>query len=68
MFWYLICDLVPQIVEQAENRWMTLMADWRGYYQYNSTVKAYIEIISWEKLLDDAKVRHRIFFEKLGLD
>lgn len=38
-----------------------------GYYGYNETLNAYYEIISYAKLLADAKKRNRILFEKLHL-
>jgi hypothetical protein len=38
-----------------------------GYYGYNPSLSAYVEIISYAKLLRDAKKRNRILFEKLHL-
>jgi len=38
-----------------------------GYYTYNSQYNAHIEMISYDKLLPDAKLRNWVWFEKLGL-
>jgi hypothetical protein len=38
-----------------------------GYYVYNPALSAYVEIISYTKLLQDAKKRNRILFDKLHL-
>lgn len=38
-----------------------------GYYGYNPKASAYVEIISYAKLLQDAKRRNKILFDKLHL-
>jgi len=38
-----------------------------GYFWYNPNNKAYVELISFEKLLGDAKKRNLALFKKLGL-
>ena len=38
-----------------------------GYYGFNETLSAYYEILSYQKILEDAKRRNRILFEKLNL-
>lgn len=35
------------------------------YYGFNHNINAYIEIISYEKLLEDSKKRNKILFDKL---
>jgi len=39
-----------------------------GYYTYNNQYNAHIEILSYDKLLPDAKTRNWVWFDKLGLD
>ena len=39
--------------------------DGEGYFGYNPTVGTYIEVISYDKLLKDAKQRNRTLFDKL---
>jgi hypothetical protein len=38
-----------------------------GMYKYNDTAHAYMEIISFDKLIFDSEKRNKILFEKLGI-
>lgn len=64
---YIIADMTQKLKKSAINRGMTRTPDGMGYFWYNSApeINAYVEIISYEKLLNDAKKRNRILFEKL---
>ena len=44
------------------------MPDNKGWFLIQDNTNLRIEFVTWEKLLNDAVVRHRIFFEKLGLE
>lgn len=63
---YLIADLTPSLRNQVYGRYHENY-DKEGYFSTLATGKGYIEIISYNKLLDDARRRNRILFEKLGL-
>ena len=39
-----------------------------GYFGYNSEYKAFIEIIDFRSMIEDAKERNRFFFKELGID
>ncbi len=41
--------------------------DGQGYVGFNQSVGAYVEIISFDKLIGDAKKRNAVLFEKLGI-
>jgi len=41
--------------------------DGRGVFYVYESHRAYIEVISYDKLLDDARKRNRILFDKLQL-
>jgi len=41
--------------------------DGEGYYNTLSSGNGYVEIISYDKLINDAKRRNRVLFDKLGL-
>ncbi len=41
--------------------------DGMGYFGYNKHFQAYIEVISYDQLVDMAMERNRAFFDKLGL-
>lgn len=64
---YIVCDLTPKLEDQAVYAQLTKTPDGLGYFGYNSQVGVYIEIISFAKLIADAKKRNAAFFEKLGL-
>jgi hypothetical protein len=62
-----ICDTTKEVEIIAQNKGMLPTPDNLGYYGYNPTLSAYVEIISYKKLLRDAKKRNRILFDKLHL-
>jgi hypothetical protein len=64
---YVICDTTAAIEVIAQNKGMLPTPDNLGYYVYNPALSAYVEIISYTKLLQDAKKRNRILFDKLHL-
>ncbi|MBZ5636920.1 MAG: ATP-binding protein [Acidobacteriia bacterium] len=64
---YVICDTTKEVEIIAENKGMWSTPDNLGYFGYNPKLSAYVEIISYAKLLQDAKRRNRILFDKLHL-
>lgn len=64
---YVVCDLTESIKKRCNLFSLTLSNDKMGYFGYNPNYKAYIEVISFDKLVDSAKKRNRAFFDKLGL-
>lgn len=66
-FCYIICDLTPSIIERCEMKNLKVTYDKMGYFGYNDNIKAYIEVISFDRLVNNAKQRNRAFFDKLGL-
>lgn len=68
-FCYAICDLTDQVKEFAENSGYSTLPGGLGYYNFNPNplLKAHIEIIAFDKIVLDAKQRHKAFFDKLGI-
>lgn len=64
---YIVCDITPKIESIMDTHDYTLTNDGLGYFGYNKKHKAYIELISYDKLLEDASKRNKIFFDKLNL-
>jgi hypothetical protein len=64
---YVICDISDKIKEFAKIHQLTIAPDGEGYFGYHNGFKMYVEVISFNKLLKDAKLRNKIFFEKLHL-
>ncbi len=65
---YVICDINDKIKEFAKKATLKPTPDNMGYFGYNSEYNCYIEVISFDKILADAKKRNRILFKKLGLE
>ncbi|MDO9215247.1 MAG: ATP-binding protein [Methylococcales bacterium] len=64
---YVICDLTPNMVDQCAMFDLTVTSDYMGYFGYNKNYKTYIEVISYNKLVNAANERNKAFFDKLGL-
>lgn len=65
---YVICDPnVQQIKEFAEDGNYAVLQGEYGFYNYNRNHNSHVEIIAFDKIVIDAKQRHRAFFEKLGI-
>lgn len=64
---YVVCDLTPKVKKWLQNdKNFTPMPDGLGWFQWFGNIKLYMEVISWTKLLRDAEMRNKIFFNKLG--
>lgn len=64
---YVICDITPSVEKRCKLAQLTVTSDRQGYFGYNANYKAYIEVISFDRLLNGARERNRAFFDKLGL-
>ena len=64
---YVICDTTKEVEVIAQNKALLPTPDQLGYYGYNPSLSAFVEVISYTKLLRDAKKRNRILFDKLHL-
>jgi len=64
---YILVNLTPKIEKFAKSYKLSPTPDNNGYYGYNDSYNAYVEIIDYRKLLEDSKKRNRVLFDKLGL-
>jgi hypothetical protein len=64
---YIICDLTPTLKRQAIKSNFKTTPDRKGYFFLHSELNAYIEIISFSKLVSDAKRRNQVLFDQLNL-
>lgn len=62
---YVIADITSTLKKSAARAGLIPTQDGEGYFGYNPTVGTYIEVISYDKLLKDAKQRNRALFDKL---
>lgn len=62
---YVIADMTSSLKKDAANAGLTRTPDKGGYFGYNAPRGAYIEVISYDKLIKDAKQRNQVLFDKL---
>lgn len=66
---YIICDIRPSLLKILERREFEQTPDGQGWFKVKSKFySAYFEVMPFEKVLDDARKRNRILFEKLQID
>lgn len=66
-FCYVLCDLTESVRQRCEAHDATLTHDKLGYFFYHKNFRAYVEVISFDRLVNSAKERNKAFFDKLGL-
>lgn len=64
---YAICDINEKIRDFAEGGGYRQIPGERGYYNYNPTYNAHIEIVDFDKIVSDANIRHKALFAELGI-
>jgi len=62
---YILCSLTPRIKAIAMDHDFVKTPDNEGYFKYHQAQGCYIELVSYDKVLNDAKKRNRAFFERL---
>ena len=67
IYCYVICDLTTSVRELLDSRNFKPLFDNQGYMFYHDNHNAMIEVISFDKLLNDAKKRNKVLFKKLNL-
>lgn len=64
---YIICDLTKKLKGFATDAAYKLLPSGDGYFSFNENYNMYVEIMSFDKILNDSKERNRVLFEKLNL-
>lgn len=65
---YIICTLTPKMREVAVDQYdFVVLPDGNGYIGYHKTHRIYFQIISYKKMIQDAKDRNKILFDKLNI-
>ncbi len=65
---YIICEVNDKIRTYAKRQRFTELKNEYGFYAYNDDYRAHIEIVNFDTIVNDASMRHKAFFEKLGLN
>jgi hypothetical protein len=67
-FCYVLADLTASFEKRCRiHHNLKRTSDGQGYFGYKDNVNAYVEVISFDRLVNMAKERNRAFFDKLGL-
>jgi hypothetical protein len=66
-FCYVICDITPTVEKRCKLLGLRPTHDFTGYFGFNPNYRAYVEVISFDRLVNAAKERNKAFFDKLGL-
>ena len=66
-FCYVTCDLTKSVEQRCKMHNANRTMDGLGYFYYHSVYKAYVNVMSFEQVLNGAKERNKAFFDKLGL-
>lgn len=64
---YAVCDITPSLEKTIRFNSFKHTPDKMGYYLFNDTYNAYVEILSFDKIIKDSKKRNKILFDKLGI-
>jgi hypothetical protein len=68
-FGYVVCELNKKVEDWLhKEKDFKPMADNMGWFRWMENINLYIEVICWDKLLKDAKMRNRVFFHHLGIE
>ena len=65
---FVVCSLTPKVekwLDREKN--FKPMPDRQGWFLWLDNNNLYVEVLDWEKVLRDAKMRNQIFFHKLGI-
>jgi hypothetical protein len=68
-FCYVVADITTRLeqvlIEQQIHR---PIPGGRGFFGYHPDYNAYVEVINYDKLIGDARLRNEVFFRKLGIN
>jgi hypothetical protein len=68
-FCYLICDITPRLKSILEDYKINqTLPGGRGFFGYNDTRRAYVEVLQYGQIVKDARLRHEAFFKELGIN
>jgi hypothetical protein len=67
-FGFVLCDVTPSFKSGAERLQMIKTHGEEGYILFDRGLNLHIEVISYDRMLDDAEKRNHILFRKLGIE
>jgi hypothetical protein len=67
-FIYVLAELTTAFNERCEYiHNLTRTSDGQGWFDFKKNINAYVEVISFDRLVNMAKQRNKAFFDRLGL-
>ena len=68
-FCYLVCDITPRLKAILEDYGINQeLPGGRGFFGYNKSRCAYMEVLQYDQIVRDARLRHEAFFKELGIN
>lgn len=68
-FCYLVCDITPRLKAILEDYGINQeLPGGRGYFGYNKPRCAYVEVLQYDQIVRDARLRNEAFFRELGIN
>lgn len=64
---YIVCDLTKKLKSYAKDGGYRLLPNGDGYFFFNDNYNMYVEILSFDKILNDSRERNQVLFDKLNL-
>ncbi len=64
---YVVCDFTEKIKNFCEDKSFTPTPDGLGFVGMNPKLNTFVEVLSYNKVLADARKRNRAFFERLNI-
>jgi len=65
---YIICDLTKKLKAYANDSGFRPLPSGDGFFFFNDNYNMYVEIMSFDKILNDSKERNRVLFDKLNIN
>lgn len=64
---YIICDLTKKLKSYAKDSGFRPLPSGDGFFFFNDNYNMYVEIMSFDKILNDSRERNRVLFDKLNI-
>lgn len=67
LYAYVVCDFTPKIRTFCEDKGFSPTPDGMGYVGMNPKLNAFVEVLTYDKVLIDARKRNLAFFKRLNI-
>lgn len=67
MYLYAVCDITASLEKIMKRQDFKVTPDGLGRYKFSDNYNAFIEVLPYDKMINDSKMRNKILFDKLGI-